>query len=567
MKRLSFAGILIAAFLFSLSFAHAQDDQYFRIYSLIQEGDSFETAQPARALGKYLQAETMLRDFQKVYPEWNSNVVQYRLDYLALKTAEIKTRFPGITPPAAGGSQTNQPAATESPSAETDLQSRLNAIQIQVRELQNDKKLLEAKLKEALAAQPAAADPAELARARDEIRSLQKENDLLKVNLAEQQKKTGTETAPAALEKLKQQLATANADLAAQAEKSKSLAAQNSELQARLKNLSSGDAARAENDVLKKRIAELQIASQGKSKDATRELTDARAQIAALQSEKETLRLEKIALQNRVKTLSAANSSAAIAENKPARDENSTQTEKLNEQVKSLRAQLAVLEMQSVPYTPEELALFKKPDAKIADAEAEKKTVSQMPPGATQLVAEARRDFAARRFDQAEQKYIELLQKDENSAFTLANLAAIQLEQNHLDDAEKNITKAVAVAPNDPYALSILGYLKFRQEKYDDALDALSRAAKLDPQNPEIQNYLGLTLAEKGMRKAAETAFRKALVANPDYPDANRNLAVFYMSQNPPETALARWHYEKSVSAGMPRNPEIEKTLNQEKSK
>jgi Flp pilus assembly protein TadD len=298
-------------------------------------------------------------------------------------------------------------------------------------------------------------------------------------------------------------------------------------------------------------------------------LTDTRAQIAALQSEKETLRLEKIALQNRVKTLSTAPLPAVAAKDDSARNENSAQTENLNEQVKSLRTQLAVLEMQSVPYTPEELALFKKPEAQMANAEAEvgKKTISQMPSGATQLVAEAQRDFAARRFDQAEQKYLEVLRKDENSAFTLANLAAIQLEQNHLDDAQKNITKAVAVAPNDPYALSILGYLKFRQEKYDDALKALSRAAKLDPQNPEIQNYLGLTLAEKGMRKAAETAFRKALVANPDYPDANRNLAVFYMSQKPPETALARWHYEKSISAGMPRNPEIEKTLNQDTTK
>jgi cytochrome c-type biogenesis protein CcmH/NrfG len=143
----------------------------------------------------------------------------------------------------------------------------------------------------------------------------------------------------------------------------------------------------------------------------------------------------------------------------------------------------------------------------------------------------------------------------------LANLATIEMEQGKLADAEKHITAAVAQSPNDAYNLSILGYLKFRQEKYDDALDALSRAAKLDPRNPEIQNYLGVTLSHKGLRAQAETALRKAIQLDPNYGPAHNNLAVIYINQTPPLVELARWHYQKALDAGQPRNPDLEKML------
>ena len=150
---------------------------------------------------------------------------------------------------------------------------------------------------------------------------------------------------------------------------------------------------------------------------------------------------------------------------------------------------------------------------------------------------------------------------DENNGLALANLAAIELEQNKLDDAEKHIKQALAQSPNDAYNLSVLGRLKFRQEKYDEALDVLSRAAKLDPQNPDIENYLGVTLATKGMRAQAETALRKAIQLNPNYGAAHNNLAVIYISQQPPLVELARWHYQKALDDGQPHNPDLEKLL------
>ena len=178
-----------------------------------------------------------------------------------------------------------------------------------------------------------------------------------------------------------------------------------------------------------------------------------------------------------------------------------------------------------------------------------------------QLVAEAQNYFVAKQYDKAEDDYQKILQRDQNNGLALANLAAIELEEGKLDDAEKHINAALTKSPNDAYNLSTLGYLKFRQGKFDDALDALSRAARLDPQNPEIQNYLGVTLSHKGLRAQAETALRKAIQLDPNYGPAHNNLAVIYISQEPPLAELARWHYQKALAAGEPRNPDLEKML------
>ena len=61
----------------------------------------------------------------------------------------------------------------------------------QVQQLETDKILLQAKLKEALAVQPAAVDPRELSKAEERVKSLLKENELLKAGLAQEQARTG----------------------------------------------------------------------------------------------------------------------------------------------------------------------------------------------------------------------------------------------------------------------------------------------------------------------------------------------------------------------------------------
>jgi tetratricopeptide (TPR) repeat protein len=481
-----------------------------------------------------------------------------------------------------------------------ELQNQIADLQNQLRQLQGEKSLTEAKLREALAARPAGADPREFAQAQEKLRSIQKENELLQVSLAQEREKAAALANSTELAQTKKDLTDTKHQLADQTTRVTQLAQENESLRGQVKTLTAGNgelaSLRTENAALKKVIDAKSPAQGGVAADLGRQLTQAQATIASLQADKEVWNLEKEALQNRVKQLSAqpagptpgtqiwSQDTEHVKQLERERDDlqkkldaaqkelygrkgktAAARVDELATELETMRARMDIYEAKPVPYTPEELALFKKPNVPLADPHAGEKSVRELPAGTAELVSEAQQDFAARNYEQAERKYLEVLRHDEKNVNTLANLATVQLEMGHLEDAEKNLKTALSVAPNDSFTLSILGNLKFRQAKYDDALDALSRAAKAEPQNAEIQNFLGLTLSQKGMRNAAEAAFRKAILLNPGYAGAQNNLAVFYLTQQPPAVELARWHYDKAVAAGFPRNPELEKLLDEKK--
>jgi Tfp pilus assembly protein PilF len=592
---------VIVALLLGYSGAQAQgsDDQYISIYSLIQEAAKLNSGgQHSEALQKYLEAQTALQRFQKSYPQWNPNVISFRLNDVAAKIAEVSPRVRAGTTAAPGGAATDRAAPPTAKTAPSDWETKLAGLTDQVRQLQADKAVLEAKLKEALSVQPATMDPRELARAEEKIRNLQKENDLFKVSLAQEKAKALPAPDTNAVAETLQALAVANRKLAEQTKTVNALALEKKALSADVK---AATALRAENRLLKKQLAELKAAPPptAKAEEASRQLALARAQIAVLQSDKEMLQLEKTALENRVKRPSAQAVTAAAAP-APAKAPDANRIKQLERerddlrkqlnaankelygrkskaavarlkelenQLATLRARLEVYEARQTPYTAEELALFKQPETKPpeADSKAARKSVKELPPSAVALVAEANRSYANKKLDQAEEKYLQVLQQDNKNVTTLATLAAIQLDLDHLDAAETNITQAIALAPDDAYSLFVFGHLRFRQKKYDEAIDALGRAAKLDPQDAQTQNFLGLALSEKGLRGPAETALRKAIQINPGYANAHNNLAVVYITQDPPLVELARWHYQKALAAGAPHNLELEKMLDAKK--
>jgi Tfp pilus assembly protein PilF len=383
----------------------------------------------------------------------------------------------------------------------------------------------------------------------------------------------------------KKALDNANQTLATQSISADKFAQERDALQSRIQALTSAaaaaDALRAENQGLKQQLADLAAKYQAQSQRLTVDET----RIASLQSLNDVLHLEKAALEDRLKqTSSRPEDLARISQLESERDDLrqkleavsrqaaaspvkksklAAKVDELSGQISTMQARLDVLQARPVPYTPDELALFKKPPGHLDNggSKGEMASVRQLPPGTAVLAAAAQRDFSASRFDQAHEKYQEILRQDENNVYTLANLAAIELEMNDLVAAEKHISLAMKIAPDDGYNLKILGYLRFRQEKYDEALDALSRAATAEPQSAEIQNYLGVTLSHKGLRIPAETALRKAIEIDPSYGNAHNNLAVIYATQQPPLLELARWHYQRALATGQPHNPELEKLL------
>ena len=165
------------------------DDQYVIIYSLMQQADSSDSSgQPRQALAQYLQVQADLQRFGKIYPDWNPRIVNFRLKYLAEKIVEVTQKLPVTNLAPETVAAPSAPGAAPAP-AVADLQAQIGALHEQMQKMQTDNSTLQSKLQEALGAQPAAIDSRELARAQEKIRSLMKENDLLRVSLS--QGKTG----------------------------------------------------------------------------------------------------------------------------------------------------------------------------------------------------------------------------------------------------------------------------------------------------------------------------------------------------------------------------------------
>jgi tetratricopeptide (TPR) repeat protein len=365
-----------------------------------------------------------------------------------------------------------------------------------------------------------------------------------------------------------------------------------------------------ENAVLKKELAELKARNATPASpaadDSAVKLQEAQAQLAVIQSEKEVLKQQKESLENRVKELSAVPVAAAtspapsvVATNAAPAMDTATATriaqleaeraelkktledatwdvtgtkkgkalaarmDELTHEVAALRAHIVVLESSNVPYTPDELALLSKPANVLIGASAHhpKKEHRPFTPAQLSLVKEGQELFVEKKYDEAEQKYQAVLAMDPTNIVTLADLASVQLEAGHLPQAEQNLKHALAIDPDDDYSLYVLGQVKFQEKDYDASLNALSRAAEIMPLNANIRNFIGLALDEKGLRREAETAFRRAIQLDPEFAEAHMNLAVVYATQKPPLLQLAKWHYQKAMTIGHAPNRALEKML------
>lgn len=601
MKRL---GMLLFGALWLVTFSgwsETPDQMYIRVYNLVQQADALKTnGQNLDAALKYQEALKALDELEKQYPYWQRRVVEFRRGYIEGQLATLPK------PPTGGSAASTTPQPEAQPEELLPTPQEVATLREQIRQLQAERVQLEARLREALTARPAvpAAGDTALQEARQRIQELEQENARLKAEIArlsQAQAATPTPTptptpppAPAApsdeqakaleqarkavadlsreLEDYKQRLATVEAErdaLRRQLEQAQAQtatqptapavqvqpqppvqpAADQAELQKarrQIEELSRQlQAEKSRVESLEKQLAEAQKAA---AKPAKEELA-LRQRIQDLENERESLLRRVTALTRQVDELKAASSDEAARQ--------------LSEQLQVLRARIQVYEAQAVPFTPEEMALMKTEPSTRGLRDTERLPATELPAGVAALISDAERAFRAGRYEEAEAKYLQALSGSGDNVHLLANLAACQLQQDKLTAAEQTLRRALAVDPNDPDALSLQGLLEFRLERYDAAEATLSKAAQLNPDSALTQNYLGVVLSQKGHRKAAETAFRRAIQIDPGYAEAHYNLAVLYAHQRPTFPALARYHYEKAVAAGQPRNPELERLLDE----
>jgi tetratricopeptide (TPR) repeat protein len=544
------------------------DDKYLRVYGLLEQAERLnEAGQTRSAVTKYLEAQVALKELQQAHSGWNAKLVEYRLEDISARLELLTKKSSAATPKGK-----DAPPPGPSPGGE------LKMMQEDIARLASQNAMLEARLREALSVQPAAIDPRELAKAEEKIKTLQKERDLLVVSLQQAGAKTGSsppgkETSVDA----RQNLVTQTAVVSVLQKQNEELQKQITDLAAKLKLAGRSTTSNDETLKLKETIAALEASNRVMKEEQTameNRLLDFVRQHGPAATAARTGALEKQLAEARQAAKAATEERDALIQklNDVTRQLNqrdarasAAATQQLEQQLEAIRAKVQIFEAKQVPFSADELALFKQAPIKVAAAQTNAPAVtnksSAAPPGAAQLVVEAQRAVAAERFDEAERKYRDALRQDENNTHLLANLGAVQLDQDKTADAEATLKKAIELDPQDPVSLYLMGGVKLRQEKFDEAIETLSLSAKLDPEKANTQYFLGKALIQMGSRGPAETALRKAVQLKPGWGDAHYLLAVLYATQEPNFKELAQYHYKKAIAGGAARNPELEQWM------
>ena len=297
------------------------DDDFIAAYNLIQQSDTFrETGQAGSARRGYAEALTRLRELQRSYPTWNERVIAYRLRYVAEKIGTLpETAASGAAPADADAAPTATTTVRDpselAPSGEVITQ--FNTLNTQITQLAADKKLLEAKLREALTAQPVPVDPRELQQAVEKISALQVTNKVLLASLEQQQAERKNLVEKVVAEEAQKALNDANRHLLAQKSGAAALAKEKADLEAALKRLQDGDLKqlKGENSTLKSQVTELRSETErGKLvADLSARLGKLQLKLDDTAKQNEQLLADKSKLEKQVDDLRARQSEEGIA--------------------------------------------------------------------------------------------------------------------------------------------------------------------------------------------------------------------------------------------------------------
>jgi hypothetical protein len=169
--NLPLSGLLLFVFCANV-LAERPEDQYIRVYSLIQQADVLlAKGEDLAALNLYHKAQGTLAQIKQENPTWNSNIVEFRTKYLSEKVGPLEEKYP----PAPKVEDTAVVVRQVS-----GMEEQLHRMNDELIKLRTDRAKLEMKLKESLGAVPGKVDPATLEDARNQISDLSKQIDVLK---------------------------------------------------------------------------------------------------------------------------------------------------------------------------------------------------------------------------------------------------------------------------------------------------------------------------------------------------------------------------------------------------
>ncbi len=117
--------------------------------------------------------------------------------------------------------------------------------------------------------------------------------------------------------------------------------------------------------------------------------------------------------------------------------------------------------------------------------------------------------------DEAEDRYREVIDDDDQNAFAYYNLALVEQTTDRADDAEEHYRQALAIDPRFTSALFNLAILRTSAGAVDEARSLYEQLLAIDPGNAGAHLNLGFLLMEAGQQEEAQAQFDAATAIDP----------------------------------------------------
>jgi tetratricopeptide (TPR) repeat protein len=191
-----------------------------------------------------------------------------------------------------------------------------------------------------------------------------------------------------------------------------------------------------------------------------------------------------------------------------------------------------------------------------ADAEAELRAVlATRPKAVPALVALGRALSLVGNHDEAVETLRRATTEDAKDVPARRALGEALLLAGQTEEGTKVLEAALAAAPNDPATVRAFVEARIRAEDLPGALAAAEKLAKAQPKHPIGKFLVAVVLDRQDKDEEAIAAYEKALLLDPAFLDAHKNLAILchvksntYQDQARVKKAFA--HYEKYFELG-----------------
>ena len=155
----------------------------------------------------------------------------------------------------------------------------------------------------------------------------------------------------------------------------------------------------------------------------------------------------------------------------------------------------------------------------------------------------------------------EVLRADPKNVEALIGLGSAKMRAGKYADAEIALKKCLTYDADNETALFNMGINYFSQQKFKESMTYFERGLEKQPKNSRGHHYLGIIATRMGLLDRAEREFKAVLAIDPTYGDAHFNLAVLYISWDPPKWDQARSHYADALKKGVKPDAGLEKIL------